>query len=182
MAYPVTFDVEYPERLSRWQIFFKFWLFPIPHIIILSLFGIVYFITLVVAWFAILFTGRYPQGLFNLAVGFWRWAMRVNVYTYLMRDEYPPFSTSGSYPARLEVEYPERLSRGLIFVKWFLAIPHFIILYGYAILAQVVLFIAWFAILFTGRFPQTLFNVVVGYWRWTARTYAYVMLLTDQYP
>ena len=180
-AYPVTFDVDYPERLSRWLIFVK-WLLAIPHFIVLILYGIAYFVTLIIAWFAILFTGRYPRGLFDFAVGLLRWSVRVDVYTNLMRDEYPPFGTAGDYPARLEVEYPERLSRWKIFVKWLMAIPHMIILYGYSILASVITFVAFFIILFTGRYPRALFDLVVGYYRWNIRVYAYMLLLTDEYP
>jgi hypothetical protein len=180
-AYPVTFDVDYPERLSRWLIFVK-WLLAFPHFIVLMLYGIAYFVTLIIAWFAILFTGRYPRGLFDFAVGLLRWSVRVNVYTNLMRDDYPPFGTGGDYPARLEVEYPERLSRWKIFVKWLMAIPHMIILYGYGILANAITFVAFFIILFTARYPKALFDLVAGYYRWSNRVNAYVLLLTDEYP
>jgi len=180
-AYPVTFDVDYPERLSRWLIFVK-WLLAFPHYIVLMLYGIAYFVTLIIAWFAILFTGRYPRGLFDFAVGLFRWSARVTAYAYLMRDEYPPFGTGGDYPVRLEVEYPEQLSRWKIFVKWLMVIPHMIILYGYNILASAIMFVSFFIILFTGRYPKTLFDLVVGYYRWSNRVYAYVLLLTDEYP
>jgi len=180
-AYPLRFDVDYPERLSRWLIFVK-WLLAIPHVIVLIFYGIAYYVTLIIAWFAILFTGRYPRGLFDFAVGLFRWSARVTAYAYLMRDEYPPFGTGGDYPVRLEVEYPERLSRWKIFVKWFLAIPHLIILYGYNILASAIMFVSFFIILFTGRYPKTLFDLVVGYYRWYIRVYGYVLLLTDEYP
>jgi hypothetical protein len=89
--YPLTFDIEYPEKLSRWLIFVK-WLLIIPHLIVILLLGIVYMITLVIAWFAILFTGRYPKGMFDFAVGLLRWGARINAYFLLMRDDYPPFS------------------------------------------------------------------------------------------
>jgi hypothetical protein len=180
-AYPLTFDVEYPERLSRWLVFVK-WLLAFPHYIVLILYGIAYFVTLIIAWFAILFTGRYPRGLFNFAVGLMRWNARVDVYMNLLRDEYPPFGTGGEYPGRLEVEYPERLSRWKIFVKWLLVIPHMIILYGYVILARCIFFVAFFIILFTARYPRGLFDLVVGYYRWDNRVNAYVLLLTDEYP
>jgi len=180
-AYPLRFDVDYPERLSRWLIFIK-WLLVIPHIIVLVLYSIAYLFTLVIAWFAILFTGRYPRGLFDFAVGLMRWSARVTAYAYLMRDEYPPFSTGGEYPVRLEVDYPERLSRWLIFIKCLLAIPHLIILYGYTILASAIQFVSFFIILFTGRYPKALFDLVVGYYRWDNRVNAYMLLLTDEYP
>jgi hypothetical protein len=115
-------------------------------------------------------------------VGLLRWSIRVDVYTNLMRDEYPPFGTGGDYPVRLEVEYPEQLSRWKIFVKGLMAIPHIIILYGYGILASAITFVAFFVILFTGRYPKALFDLVAGYYRWNNRMYAYVLLLTDEYP
>ena len=180
-AYPVTVEIDYPERLSRWLIFVK-WLLIIPNLFVLMLYGIAYFVTLVIAWFAILFTGRYPRGLFDFAVGLFRWSLRVNVYLYLMRDEYPPFGTGGEYPARLHVEYPERLSRWKIFVKGILAIPHLIIVGAFGYLVQAIVFVSFFAILFTGRFPKALYDLAVGYWRWYLRAYTYVMLLTDEYP
>ena len=180
-VYPVTFDVDYPERLSRWLIFVK-WLLAFPHYIVLVLYGIAYYVTLIIAWFAILFTGRYPRGLFDFAVGLLRWSIRVSAYTNLMRDDYPPFGTGGDYPARLEVQYPEQLSRWKIFVKWLLIIPHLIILYGYGILANVITFVAFLIILFSGSYPKALFDLVVGYYRWNIRVYAYVLLLTDEYP
>ncbi len=88
---PLTYDVEYPEELSRWLIFVK-WLLAIPHIIILYALGIAASVVTFIAWFAILFTGRYPQGLYGFAVGYMRWSLRVQAYVLLMRDEYPPFS------------------------------------------------------------------------------------------
>jgi len=91
--YPVTLEVDYPERLSRWLIFVK-WLFVIPSMIVLMLLGIVYYVILVIAWFAILITGRHPKALFSFGVGVIRWSFRINAYSYLMTDKYPPFSLS----------------------------------------------------------------------------------------
>ena len=89
--YPVTFEVEYPERLSRLLIFVK-WLLVIPHLIVLYFYGIVVGIVMFLSWWAILFTGRYPKGMFDMVVGYYRWSARVNAYAGLLRDEYPPFS------------------------------------------------------------------------------------------
>ena len=85
--------MDYPERLSRWLIFVK-WLFVIPSMIVLMLLGVVYYVVLLIAWFAILITGRHPKGLFNFGVGVIRWSFRINAYSYLMTDKYPPFSLS----------------------------------------------------------------------------------------
>jgi len=181
-AYPVTFEVEYPARLSRWLIFVK-WLLVFPHFLILGVFGYLVELTTFISWFAILFTGRYPKALFDLAVVYFRWDARVTAYLALLRDEYPPFGGGNpEYPARFEIEYPERLSRLLIFVKWLLAIPHIVILALLALVGFVVYVIAWFAILFTGRFPRSLFDFLVGIRRWSFRVHAYIWLMRDEYP
>jgi hypothetical protein len=136
-----------------------------------------------IAWFAILFTKRYPRGLFDFVVNVNRWSANVGAYTGLLRDEYPPFSWEpGQYAVTYEVDYPEELSRWLIFVKWLLAIPHYIVLLFLFIAAAVVGFIAWFAILFTKRYPRGLFDFVVGVNRWNLRVNAYTSLLRDEYP
>jgi len=181
-TYPLTFDVTYPERLSRLLIFVK-WLLALPHWIILyALSGLVQAITFI-AWFAILFTGRYPRELFQLVVKSWRWQANVNAYVGLMRDEYPPFSwEEGRYPVTFAVDYPERLSRLLIFVKWLLAFPHYIVLALLAFVGLVAWVMAWFAILITGHFPRALFNFLVGLARWSWRVQAYTYLLRDEYP
>ncbi len=181
-TYPLVFDVEYPERLSRWLIFVK-WLLAIPHLIILYALLAVAEIITVIAWFAILFTGRYPKGMVDFVVGILRWQHNFTAYIVLLRDEYPPFSLSaGQYPVTYDVEYPERLSRLLIFVKWLLVIPNLIVLALVGIAYYVTLIIAWFAILFTGRYPEGLFRFAVGTIRWSARVNAYVLLLRDEYP
>lgn len=181
-TYPLVFDVEYPEKLSRWLIFVK-WLLAIPHLIILYALVAVAEIMTVIVWFAILFTGRYPKGMFDFVVGVLRWDYNVIAYAALLRDEYPPFSLSaGQYPVTYDVEYPERLSRLLIFVKWLLIIPHVIVLCLVLIAYMVTAIIAWFAILFTGRYPEGLFRFAVGATRWGARVNAYVWLMRDDYP
>src|SRR5438094_10025400 len=127
-SYPVRFDVEFPQRLSRWRIFLK-WLFAIPQLIILYLLVVVSYVLVFIAFFAILFTKKWPRGMFDFAVQIQRWTLNVYSYVFLLRDEYPPFAgDSGQYPLTYEVEYDENLSRLLIFVKWLLVIPHLIVL------------------------------------------------------
>jgi hypothetical protein len=182
--YPVRFDVEYPERLSRWKIFLQ-WLFAIPHLIIVYLLLAVAGILQFIAFFAILFTKRWPRGLFDFTVQIYRWTANVSAYAlFLLRDEYPPFSgDSGEYPVTLEVDYDENLSRWQIFVKWLLAIPHYIVLLVLLVAVNVTVFIAFFAILFTGRYPRGLFDFAVGTMRWYVRVNAYAhWLMTDRYP
>jgi len=182
-GYPLRFDIEYPEQLSRWLIFVK-WLLAIPHFLILYALSAVANVITFIAFFAILFTGRYPRGLFDFVVNIYRWQENVFAYYGLFRDEYPPFSwEAGKYPVTFEVDYPESLSRWLIFVKWLLAIPHIIVLFFLYIVALVVWVIVWFAILFTGRFPRGLFDFLVGVSRWGLRVNAYAFLLMrDDYP
>ncbi len=177
----LQFDVEYPDHLSRLLIFFKSWLLVIPHQIIVSLLGYAVVVTSVLAWFAILFTGRYPRGLFNFAMLYMRWNARVFAYQLLLRDEYPPFG-EGSYPVVFELDYPERLSRWKIFFKGIFVIPHIIVLSLLGIAAYIITIVAWFAILFTGRYPQGMFTFMVGVLRWGHRVGVYVFLLTDAYP
>jgi hypothetical protein len=181
-GYPLRYDVEYPEELSRWLIFVK-WLLAIPHFIILYALGIASSVVTLVAFFAILFTKRYPQGLFEFVVNVNRWNANVLGYYGLFRDEYPPFSWEpGQYPVTYEMDYSQEMNRWLPLVKWLLAIPHIIALLFLLIAAYVAWFVAWLAILFTKRFPRGLFDFIVGVLRWNYRVSAYVYLLCDEYP
>jgi Domain of unknown function (DUF4389) len=183
-GYPVRFDVEYPESLSRWKIFLK-WLLAIPQFIIVYLLQIVGGVMVLIAFFSILFTKKWPRGMFDFMVQIQRWTVNTVVYALtLQRDEYPPFSgEAGEYPVQLEIDYDENLSRLLIFVKWLLVIPHLIVLTFLVIAAYVVIVIAFFAILFTGSYPRGMFDFVTGVLRWTLRVNAYGQwLMTDKYP
>lgn len=181
-AYPLRFDVQYPGGLSRWLIFVK-WLLAIPHFLVLWALGTLQGVVTLIAFFSILFTKRYPQGLFDLYVNSARWAANVGVYIGLLRDEYPPFTwEAGKYPVTYEVDYPQGLSRWMILIKWLLVLPHAIVLGVLSIAVFVVVVVAWFAILFTARYPRGLFDFVVGYTRWTYRVGAYTALLRDEYP
>jgi hypothetical protein len=180
--YPVRLDVPYPESHSRWLIFVK-WLLAIPHFIILYFLGIAVALTTFVAFFAILFTKNYPEGLFKFAVGVQRWSQNMTAYVWLLRDEYPPFSMdTGAYPVVFEADYPTDLNRWLPLVKWLLVLPVAIVGLVVLLLAYVTSIIAWFAILFTGTYPRGLFDFAVGALRWSARVNAYSNLWTDRYP
>jgi hypothetical protein len=181
-AYPVRFDVEYPAKLSRLTTLARL-ILAIPQLLIIYALSTVVGIVTLIAWFAILFTRRYPKGLFELVVSFNRWSANVYAYVALLRDEYPPFSTDPSrYPVTYEVDYPEKLSRWLIFVKWFLVLLHQFVLQFLGLFAFLAAVIAWFAILITGRFPRSFFNYIVGVMRWYLRVGAYSSLLRDEFP
>lgn len=144
--------------------------------------GAVAGVVALIAWFAILFTGRYPRGLWDLAAFYLRWRVRAVAYTALLRDEYPPFG-DGPYPAALVLSPPEaprdRLSVGFRLV---LAIPHILAVWALGMAWALTTVIAWFAILFTGRYPEGLYPFAVGVFRWTVRVEAYLLLLRDEYP
>jgi hypothetical protein len=181
-AYPVQLAIPRPDRQSRLLIFVKV-LLAIPHLLILYALNAVLSIVTFVAWFAILFTKTYPNGLFKFAVGVERWRYNVGAYIFLLRDEYPPFSMdAGDYPVAFDIAYPAELSRWMIFIKWLLVIPNVIVLFVLLLCAWVTTTIAWFAILFTGTYPESLYKFAVGVMRWQARVNAYTNFMTDRYP
>jgi hypothetical protein len=203
--YPLRLAGELSPRLSRWLWLVK-WLLAIPHFIVLFVLWIAFLVVSVVALFAILLSGRYPRRLFEFTVGVLRWSWRVGFYSYsaLGTDRYPPFTLKdvSDYPARLKVEYPASLSRGLVLVKWWLlALPHYLIVAVFVggvwtattgastewiwssggLVGLLVLF-AGIVLLFTGRYPKSLYDFVLGMNRWVFRVAAYAGLMTDVYP
>jgi Domain of unknown function (DUF4389) len=205
--YPVRIEGQLDTGLSRWLWLVK-WILAIPHYIVLAFLWLTLLVLTIVAFFAILITGRYPRGIFDFNVGVLRWTWRVAFYSYgaLGTDRYPPFTLDDvpDYPARLEVAYPEQLSRGLVLVKWWLlAIPQYLVTaiflgggsyaaaqvddwfwglgFETGLIGILVLF-AGVALLFTTRYPGGLFDFIVGLDRWVARVAAYVLLMRDEYP
>ena len=190
-TYPLQLTGDLSPRLSRGLWLVK-WLLLIPHFVVLLFLWIAFAVVTVIAFFAILFTGRYPRGLFDFNVGVLRWTWRVGYYSYsaLGTDQYPPFTLAErpDYPAHLEVAYPERLSRGLALVKWWLlAIPHYLVVGIFAGgssggLVTMLVCIAGVVLLFTGAYPRGVYDFVLGMNRWGLRVIAYAGLLTDEYP
>ncbi len=182
-SYPVRLDIEYPDHLSRLLIFVK-WLLAIPHFIALFFLGIGAYVVLIISWFAVIITGAYPEGMFNYMVGVLRWAARVQAYVFLMTDAYPPFSLEDdpNYPVRVEIDYPQHIARWRPLIAWLLVIPAAIAAWLILIAAEVCVFLAWFAILITGRYPEGMFNVVLIAHRWSLRVGTYLYWMEEPYP
>lgn len=186
-AYPVQLDLDAPLEVARWRPLVA-WILGIPHLIVLYVLQIVLEVLALVSWFAILFTGNIPRGLFDFMATIFRYQWRVYSYIGFMRESYPPFDFTpsavdpGNDPARYSIEYPERLSRLLIFVKWLLIIPHIFVLMFVLLGAILVYIAAWFVVLFTGRWPEGMRNFLIGANRWSMRVSAYFFLMTDVYP
>jgi len=199
-GYPTRLSIDYPDRaLDKFTTFFRIFM-AIPIWIVLGL-----LVNTMVSWteepwtfqshglgmfiflptlLLIVFRQKYPRWWFDWNIAVARFATRVGAYLALLRDEYP--STDEEQAVHFEVTYPDAsvdLNRWLPLVKWFLAIPHYIVICFLSIAAFVIVIVAWFAILFTGRYPRGMFDFVVGVIRWYLRVMSYAFLLTtDDYP
>jgi hypothetical protein len=189
VEYPAALTIDPPDRVANWRPLVQ-WLLAIPHLIIARALDAVSQAVAIISWFAILFTGKLPAGLANLQAMFLRYSARAWTYATFMREEYPPFSydTTTADPGddprvRVDVvpalEDRNRLTTGF---RLILAIPQLIVIALLSIGMLIALLVAFFAVLFTGRWPESLYRFVVGVLRWSLRVQAYVLLLTDEYP
>jgi hypothetical protein len=188
----MTFEIKHAEQLSRGELllrtFFGWLYIGLPHGFLLFFVGLWAAILGFISFWIILFTGRYPQSFFEFRVGLIRWQTRLNARLYNMADGYPAFGINGTDEAtKVEIPYPESLSRGLLLLRLFFGviyvlIPHGFVLFFIGIGGLVVLFIGWWAILFTGKLPLSLHNYLTGMMRWNTRVGLYMANMTDTYP
>jgi len=183
--YPVSYQADYPGGgRNRLTTFFRY-IVSIPWLIVATLYGLVAGIVVVIAWFALVFSARYPEGLYNFVGGYLRMISRVNAFMYLATDEWPPFNgeDNPSYPVRIGVPAPKaEYSRMKVLFRLIVGIPVLLLAYVQSLIAAVIALIGWFAILFTGRLSEGLFDPLRSALAYTTRANAYFMLLTEDYP
>jgi hypothetical protein len=183
--YPISYDVDpVLEGRNRLTTFFR-WIVSIPWLIVAYIYGIVAEFATIFAWFAIVFTGRYPEGLYNFNAGYLRMSSRVNGFAYLLSDEWPPFGgdEEPQYPIRIGVAPPlDQYSRMKTLFRLIIGIPVMLLAIVQSIILGVCHLIAWFAILFTGKLPEGLFNPMRSAAAYLTRGGAYFLLLTEDYP
>jgi hypothetical protein len=202
-TYPVIVTGSLDEPLGRWRWLVK-WLLALPHFVVLVFLWIAVAVLTFCAFWVILFTGRYPRGIFDFNLGVMRWTWRVSYYAYgvIGTDRYPPFTLADvpDYPAHLDIRYPEQLRRGLPLIGWWLAgIPQYAISgilggglafgwvgsghsYHAPAVVGILVLVAGVLLLFKGEYPRGLYDLVMGFNRWTLRVTAYGMLMVREYP
>jgi hypothetical protein len=183
-VYPVRLDAPRQDEYHRLLPLVK-WLLAFPHYVVLVFLAIGVAVVKLIAFFAVLFTGRYPEGMYDFVRGVIRWAARVAAYVYLLTDEYPPFSLQEEpdYPLTVEIDYPaEGVDNWRPLVHWLLIIPFALIAGVLASLAAVVAFIGVFVILFTKELPKGMFDLILIPFRWQVRSNAYAMFMVTRYP
>jgi Domain of unknown function (DUF4389) len=182
--YPINYEADYERNPNRVTTFFRI-ILAIPWLIVGAIYAIAVFFTSIIAWFAVVILGRYPEGLFNFNSGMLRFFIRVGSYVSLLTDKYPPFGIGEdpTYPVRLQVQAAaERQSRLKAFFRLILAIPILIVAYAAQGIHNGAIVVSWLTIVFRGYQPAGVHNALVFTTALTGRTYGYVLLLTDDYP
>jgi hypothetical protein len=184
---PITMDLDAPLEVDNWRVIGNP-IMAIPHFLYLFVLGIVAGAITFIAWFSILFTGKYPESMFDFTAGVMRYQWRVSTFYFFMRTPYPEFGVKGTLadpggdPATFSITYPQELSRGLIFIKWLLAIPAFLVLFVYILGVYVALIVAFFTVLFTGKWPENWRAYTIRVMRYAYKVNAYYNLMTDVHP
>lgn len=185
----VTFDSDRPAKIARWRPLVH-WLLVIPQVLVLYVLMMVAYVLAIVAWFSGVFTGKVPEGVLSVIAMVFRYSARVQVYGLFLREEYPPFSFDATFQdpgdyAGLRFDVAQRVdnrNRLTIFFRYFMIIPHMIVLFFLYIGLYFVVLVGFFAVIITGNWPTGLRNYVVGVLRWSTRVNAYFYLLHDDYP
>ena len=188
MKLSVTYQEEYSRGELLLRSFFGFIYILLPHVFLMVFFQIWSSIITFLSFWVVLFTGRYPESFFEFNAGMQRWNLRVNARMWNLCDGYPSFGVHGTDElTSLEIPYPESISRGLLLARMFFGliyviIPHIFILYFRIIWGSILMFIAWWLVLFTGKYPQAWHEFNVGTLRWSTRINLYMSFMTDEYP
>jgi len=188
----MTFEIKHQESYSRGELllrsFFGLFYIILPHAFILAFVGIASVVLSFLSFLVILFTGRYPQSWFEFQVKYMKWTIRLNTRIYNLSDGYPAFGLNATDEnVTFDVTYPESISRGSVLMRglfgWlYVMIPHGFVLALLSIAVSVVSFIAWWAVLFTGSFPRSLFGFILDFKRWSQGVSVYMAYMTDDYP
>jgi hypothetical protein len=188
MKLKVTLQENYSRLELILRTLFGIFYIILPHFFVMFFVSIWGAILGFVAFWIVLFTGKYPQSMFDFQLGLLRWGLRLNARMFNVADGYPAFGVNGTDEfTTLEVENPERISRGLVLVRLFFGfiyvyIPHFFVLFFRSIFVNILVFIAWWIVLFTGKYPESFHGWVVGQLRWSTRVSLYMSFMTDKYP
>ena len=188
----MRFKIHQQDTYSRGQLLirslFGWFYILIPHTILLAIFGLWMGILHFLSFWVILFTGTFPRSWFDYHVKMIRWDLRLQAVIFNLSDEYPPFGLDAEFPQiEFDVEYPENISRGDVLVRalfgiFYIALPHAFLLLFRMIATQILVFFSWWAVLFTGEFPRSWFDFIVGTLRWSTRLNCYLYLMTHEYP
>ena len=188
----LTFEIKHQDRYSRGELllrtFFGLFYIAIPHFFLLIFVGLWGAILQIIAFFIVLFTEKYPENYFEYQVQLIRWQTRVNARLFNLSDGYPEFGLDGQdQEVQVDVLYPERISRGLVLLRFlfgvvYVIIPHGFVLFFRFIWCQILIIIAWWVVLFTGEFPKSWHEFIVGTLRWQTRVNLYMAFMTDDYP
>lgn len=188
----MRFNIHQQDTYSRSQLLirslFGWFYILIPHTILLAIFGLWMGILHFLSFWVILFTGTFPRSWFDYHVKMTRWDLRLQAVIFNLSDEYPPFGLDAEFPQiEFNVEYPENISRGDVLVRalfgiFYIVLPHAFLLFFRMIATQILVFFSWWAVLFTGEFPRSWFDFIVGTLRWNTRLNCYLYFMTHEYP
>jgi hypothetical protein len=181
--YPVVFLVPRAEKSSRLLMIFRPFLM-LPVSLFMLPYGFAAMIVTGIAFWAIIIIGRYPSSMWAFAERYFRFLTQLDAYSYLLTDRYPPFNgrSDNGYPVKALAMYPDKMSRLMVFFRGLILFPHFFFSAGYGFVTGITMFLNFFAVLFTGRIPDSFWKIILGYFVYSSRLRSYMLLLVDEYP